>query len=86
MLDAIRNLGILKMIDEFDEFDLSALESVDSFLEERGRAIESRAYARLQFEPISADHIGILGQLEIPISKNRISGDVYNANVERESK
>ena len=59
MLDAIRNLGILKMIDKFEEFDFNALESVDSFLEERERAIESGAYARLQFEPISADHIGI---------------------------
>jgi len=59
MLDAIRNLGILKMIDKFEEFDFNALESVDSFLEERERAIESGEYARLQFEPISADHIGI---------------------------
>ena len=59
MLDAIRNLGILKMIDKFEEFDFNALESVDSFLEERGKAIESGVYARLQFEPISAEHIGI---------------------------
>jgi len=59
MLDAIRNLGILKMIDKFEEFDFNALESVDSFLEERERAIESGEYARLQFEPISADQIGI---------------------------
>jgi len=59
MLDAIRNLGILKMIDKFEEFDFNALESVDSFLEERERAIESGAYARLQFELISAEHIGI---------------------------
>jgi len=60
MLDAIRNLGILKMIDEFtEEFDFNALESVDSFLEEREKAIESGVYARLQFELISADHIGI---------------------------
>ena len=59
MLDAIRNLGILKMIDKFEEFDFNALESVDSFLEERGKAIESGAYARLQFEPINAEHIGI---------------------------
>ena len=59
MLDAIRNLGILKMIDKFEEFDFNALESVDSFLEQREKAIKSGAYARLQFEPISADHIGI---------------------------
>jgi len=59
MLDAIRNLGILKMIDKFEEFDFNALESVDSFLEERGKAIESGVYARLQFEPINAEHIGI---------------------------
>lgn len=60
MLDAIRNLGILEMIDEFkEEFDFNALESVDSFIEARERAIESGVYARLQFEPISAEHIGI---------------------------
>ena len=59
MLDAIRNLGILKMIDKFEEFDFNALESVDLFLEERAAAIESGVYARLQFEPISAEHIGI---------------------------
>ncbi len=60
MLDAIRNLGILKMIDEFkEEFDFNALESVDSFIEAREKAIESGVYARLQFEPISADHVGI---------------------------
>jgi len=60
MLDAIRNLGILKMIDGFkEEFDFNALKSVDSFLEEREKAIKSGVYARLQFEPISADHIGI---------------------------
>nr|QNO47516.1 hypothetical protein GGGHDLIA_00006 [Methanosarcinales archaeon ANME-2c ERB4] len=42
MLDAIRNLGILKMIDEFkEEFDFNALESVDSFIEAREKAIES---------------------------------------------
>lgn len=46
------------MIDEF-EFDFNALESVDSFLEERGKAIESGVYARLQFESINAEHIGI---------------------------
>lgn len=59
MLDAIRNLGILKMIDKFEEFDSTALESVDSFIEEREIAIESGDYARLQFELISAEHIGI---------------------------
>ena len=60
MLDAIRNLGILEMIDEFkEEFDFNALESVDSFIEARERAIASGVYARLQFEPISAEHIGI---------------------------
>ena len=59
MIEAIRNLGILKMIDEFEEFSLNALESVDSFLEERGKAIESGVYARQQFELINTEHIGI---------------------------
>jgi len=61
MLEAIRNLGILKMIDAFQEiqFDPSALDSVDSFLEQRRRAIESGDYAKLQFEPINSDRIGI---------------------------
>lgn len=61
MLGALRNLGILKMIDEFHEieFDSNALNSVDSFLEQRKRAIESGDYARLQFEPINSDRIGI---------------------------
>jgi CRISPR-associated Csh1 family protein len=61
MLEAIRNLGILKMIEVFPEieFDPSALDSVESFLEQRMRAIESGNYAKLQFEPITSDRIGI---------------------------
>jgi CRISPR-associated Csh1 family protein len=59
MIEAIRNLGILKMIDEFEEFDFNALESVESFLGQREKAIESGAYAKLQFEPINVDQIGI---------------------------
>ncbi|MBE9592564.1 MAG: hypothetical protein IMF19_03710 [Proteobacteria bacterium] len=59
MIEAIRNLGILKMIDKLEEFDFNALESVDAFLEQRKRAMESGAYAKLQFEPINADQIGI---------------------------
>ena len=74
MLDAIRNLAILKMIDKFEEFDFNVLESVDLFLEERERAIESGGYARLQFEPISADHIGIF-TIDVDL-KNPIGGTV----------
>jgi len=59
MIEAIRNLGILKMIDELKEFDFNALESVESFLEQREKAIESGAYAQLQFEPINIDQMGI---------------------------
>ena len=60
MIEAIRNLGILKMIDELEEeFNFNALESVESFLRQREKAIESGVYARFQFEPINADRIGI---------------------------
>lgn len=59
MIEAIRNLGILKMIDKFEEFDSNALESVKSFLAQREKAIENRVYAQLQFESISTDRIGI---------------------------
>ena len=59
VIEAIRNLGILKMIDEFEEFDFNALESVDLFLDERGKAIESGTYAHLQFESLNSEHIGI---------------------------
>ena len=59
MIEAIRNLGILKMIDELKEFDFNALESVESFLEQREKAIEGGVYARFQFERINVDQIGI---------------------------
>ena len=59
MLDAMRNLGILKMIDELEEFDSNALESAEAFAEQKKNAIESGAYAKLQFEPIGAEKIGI---------------------------
>ncbi len=58
MLEAIRNLGILKMI-EVLEFDSDALDSVSSFLEQRKRSIERGDYAKLQFESISSKEIGI---------------------------
>lgn len=48
------------MIDEFEEeFNSNALISVDSFLEQRRKAIESGVYARLQFESIQDEQIGI---------------------------
>ena len=60
MLEAIRNLGILKMIEDQDiQFESSALDSVESFLEQRKEAIERGVYAKLQFEPINSDKIGI---------------------------
>jgi len=58
MIEAIRNLGILKMIDDLN-FSPTALQSIDSFLIQRIKAIKNRIYARLQFEPISTDRIGI---------------------------
>lgn len=60
MIEAIRTLGILKMIDQFkDEFNSDALTSVDLFLDQRKKAIESGVYARLQFEYIQDEQIGI---------------------------
>lgn len=47
------------MIGELKEFDFNALESVESFLEQREKAIESGVYARVQFERINVDQIGI---------------------------
>ena len=60
MLEAIRNLGILKMIQEFpDDFTYEALESVDKFLEQREKAIQKGIYGRLQFETIDDEEIGV---------------------------
>ncbi len=60
MLDAIRNLGILKMIQEFpDVFNHEALESVDKFLDQRENAIQKGIYGKLQFEPIDDEEIGV---------------------------
>jgi CRISPR-associated protein Csh1 len=77
MIEAIRNLGILKMIDRLNEFNFNALESVESFLEQREKAIESGVYARFQFEPINADQIGIFamddGNVKFQVEK--VSGD-----------
>lgn len=58
MLEAIRSLGILKMIDVMD-FDTDALDSVGSFLKQREESIEKREYAKLQFESINSEKIGI---------------------------
>lgn len=57
MLEAIRNLGILKMIEEFEEFDFKALLSIDSFLKQRLKAIENGRYAKLQFGRINEEKI-----------------------------
>jgi hypothetical protein len=60
MLEAIRNLGILKMIQAFPgEFTFEALESVDKFLEQRGKAIQKGIYGNLQFETIDDEEIGV---------------------------
>lgn len=67
MIEAIRDLGILKMIDTLNEFDSNALISVDFYLEQRKAAIESGSYASLQFESKSitkAEHIGIFSIVE----------------------
>lgn len=58
MLEAIRNLGILKMVEVLD-FDSDAIDSVSSFLEQRKRSIENGDYAKLQFESIISQEIGI---------------------------
>lgn len=59
MLEAIRNLGILKMIQKFDDFTYEALESLNKFLEQREKAIQKGSYAKLQFEPIDDEDIGV---------------------------
>lgn len=69
MLEAIRNLGILKMIQEFsDDFNYEDLESVDKFLEQREIAIQKGIYGKLQFEPIDDEEIGVFS-----INGNEIS-------------
>ncbi|NMB98945.1 MAG: hypothetical protein GYA35_01560, partial [Thermoanaerobaculaceae bacterium] len=60
MLEAIRNLGIIKMIQEFpDEFTYEALGSVDKFLEQRENVIQKGIYGNLQFETIDDEEIGV---------------------------
>lgn len=60
MIEAIREIGILKMIDTFSEdFDATALTSTNSFLEQRTKAIAHGTYGKLQFEIINEDIIGI---------------------------
>ncbi len=60
MIEAIREIGILKMVDTLkDDFDATALTSTDSFLEQRKKAIAHGNYGKLQFETINEDKIGI---------------------------
>ncbi|MBU4373431.1 MAG: hypothetical protein KJ714_03115, partial [Euryarchaeota archaeon] len=60
MIEAIRTLGILKMIDRFEgDFNPDALKSVDAYIDQRNKAIEHGVYARLQFEKIIDEQIGI---------------------------
>lgn len=61
MIEAIREIGILKMIDTLPEnFDESAISSLDSFLDQRMKSITQGSYGKLQFELItSEDKIGI---------------------------
>ena len=47
------------MIEVMEDFDIDALDSVDAFLEEREKSIERGDYAKLQFESIGSDKIGI---------------------------
>jgi len=83
MIGAIRNLGILKMIDKFNgEFDKQSLISVDSFLKQRRRAIESGVYAKLQFESIESikvDRIGIfaIDDGKIRFEEEKVSDDSW---------
>ena len=58
MLEAIKNLGILKMIEVLD-FNIDALDSSSSFLEQREESIKKKEYAKLQFESINSEKIGI---------------------------
>ncbi|MFH1287099.1 MAG: TM1802 family CRISPR-associated protein [bacterium] len=76
MLNAIRNLGILKMIQEFpDVFNREALESPDKFLEQREKAIEKGIYGKLQFEPINDEEIGLFSINGEKISFNTTKKD-----------
>jgi CRISPR-associated protein Csh1 len=59
VIEAVRTLGILKMIDQFKEFNSGALKSVDLYLDQRKKAIENGVYAQLQFESIQDEQIGI---------------------------
>ncbi|MCE8428830.1 MAG: hypothetical protein J5U19_10610 [Candidatus Methanoperedens sp.] len=60
MIEAIRTLGILKMIDRFEgDFNPDALKSVDVYIDQRKKAIERGVYAQLQFEQIKDEQIGI---------------------------
>ncbi|OGH08143.1 MAG: hypothetical protein A2W22_00090 [Candidatus Levybacteria bacterium RBG_16_35_11] len=60
MIEAIRTLGILKMIDQFqDDFNPEALKSVDAYIDQRKKAIERGVYVQLQFEKIIDEQIGI---------------------------
>ncbi len=59
MLDGIRNLGILKMIQAFpDVFNYESLDLVNKFIEQRKKAIEKGNYGTLQFETIKDENIG----------------------------
>jgi hypothetical protein len=58
MLEALKNLGILKMIEVLD-FNIDALDSSSSFLEQREESIKKKEYAKLQFESINSEKIGI---------------------------
>jgi len=78
MLEAIRNLGILKMISEFpDAFDYEALRSVDTFLEQRDNAIQRGVYGKLQFESIKEENIGVfsVNDDEIRFEKRSVIDD-----------
>ncbi|KQC14007.1 MAG: hypothetical protein APR63_06510 [Desulfuromonas sp. SDB] len=74
MLNAIRNLGILKIIQEFPEnFTFEALESVDEFLKQRELAIQKGVYGKLQFELIDDEEVGVFS-----INNNKISFKIKN--------
>lgn len=76
MLHAIKNLGILKLIEEFpEEFDFNALDTTDSFLKQREKAISKGKYAKLQFETLKDENIGIFS-----INKGKVAFEVERSS------
>lgn len=81
MLDAIRNLGILKMIEMSEgAMPIDALCSVDSYLKGRTKAIDSGLHYKTQFENV-AQKSGSNGSNNIGIFVR--DGDMYKFYIEQ---